>query len=157
MIETESRPGTATRVGTAYAYGEVAILVVFVILLASRNPYAIADYWVEASFLAACAAGSQAFRIRISAVDERMSIGIEAALLGIALPSSDMLTALLVWLVGLTVGAAIGRRDALLGARIGTRSIFAGIIYATTWQAITTRMDAPVIAVLAATAAYVLT
>ncbi|MCC6494650.1 MAG: bifunctional diguanylate cyclase/phosphodiesterase, partial [Propionibacteriaceae bacterium] len=42
-------------------------------------------------------------------------------------------------------------------ARIGTRSIFAGIIYATTWQAITTRMDAPVIAVLAATAAYVLT
>ncbi len=157
MIETESRPGTATRVGTAYAYGEVAILVVFVILLASRNPYAIADYWVEASILAACAAGSQAFRIRISAVDERMSIGIEAALLGIALPSSDMLTALLVWLVGLTVGAAIGRRDALLGARIGTRSIFAGIIYATTWQAISSRMDSPVIAVLAATAAYVLT
>lgn len=157
MIVTESRPGSAARIGRVYAYGEVAILVVFVVLLASRNPYAFADYWVEASFLAACAAGSQAFRIRISAVDERMSIGIEAALLGIALPSSDMLTALLVWLVGLTIGSAVGRRDALLGARIGARSIFAGIIYATTWQAISSRMDSPVLAVLAATAAYVLT
>ncbi len=141
-------------IDTAYAAGEAALLVVFVAICAVRGAATLREHVVELAFLALCAGGSQAFRIRVSAVDEKMTFGIASGILGLALPSVDMLTTVLVWTVGLTVGAAVVQRNVLGGARIGGRSVLLGLTYSTVLTSMAT-VGAPLWAAFAwAVASY---
>ncbi|MGV8908112.1 MAG: putative bifunctional diguanylate cyclase/phosphodiesterase [Propionicimonas sp.] len=121
----------ARRIGTYYEYGEIAVFVVFVVSCAIRGVATIEIHWVELGFLLLCAAGSQAFRIRVSAVDEKIAFGMAAGILGLALPTADMLTTVMVWAVGLAIGAVVLHRDLRTATRIGGRQVLVGLTYAT--------------------------
>ena len=125
------------KIDTYYQLGEIAIFVVFVVACAIRGSATIQTHWVESMFLFLCAAGSQAFRIRVSAVDEKISFGMAAGILGLALPSADMLTTVLVWVLGLAFGASVTHRDTVTAARIGGRQVLVGLTYAAVLGAIT--------------------
>ncbi len=143
------------KIDTYYRLGEIAIFIVFVVACAIRGASALQDHWVEAGFLFLCAAGSQAFRIRVSAVDDKISFGMAAAILGLALPSPDMLSTVLVWVLGLALGAAVTYRDAATGARIGGRQVLVGLAY-TSIINVTSSWGAPIgVGFFAATAAYI--
>ena len=102
-MAVRSNPPPMRKIGTCYQLGEIAILVVFVVSCAIRGAGSIQDHWADSAFLFICAAGSQAFRIRVSAVNDKISFGSAAAILGLTLPAVDLLTTVMVWVVGLAV------------------------------------------------------
>ncbi len=142
-------------IDTYYRLGEIAIFVVFVVACAVRAAPTLRDHWAEYSFLFLCAAGSQAFRIRVSAVDDKVAFGMAAAILGLALPSTDMLTTVLIWVLGLTLGAAVTYRDMATGARIGGRQVLVGLAYASIVN-VSSGWGAPLpVGIVVATVAYI--
>jgi len=143
------------KIDTYYRLGEIAIFVVFVVACAIRGAAAFQDHWVEAGFLFLCAAGSQAFRIRVSAVDETISFGMAAGILGLAIPSPDMLNTVLVWVLGLAFGAAFMYRDPMRAARIGGRQVLVGLAYATATNTLTGWGVPMAVNILVATAVYI--
>jgi len=143
------------KIDTYYRLGEIAIFVVFVVACAIRAAAAFQDHWVEAGFLFLCAAGSQAFRIRVSAVDETISFGMAAGILGLALPSPDMLNTVLVWVLGLAFGAAVMYRDLMRAARIGGRQVLVGLAYATATSTLNGWGVPMAVTILVATAVYI--
>lgn len=155
-------PASAARAGRSrsrtvddyYAIGEVALLVIFVVACGIRGVPTIQAHPVEVVFLGVCAASSQAFRIRVSAVDERIAFGISAGILGLTLPSADMLTVVAVWALGVAVGAAVVQRGVVAGARVGGRSVLLGLGYSSVLTWTTTLGAPPWVAFLVATAAY---
>ncbi len=142
------------RVDAYFRLAEIAILTVFVVSVALRGATLVESRWAEFAFIALGAACSQAFRIRLSAVDERFALGVGAGILGLALPAHDLLTTLLVWVLGLTAGATIAERDVVKGARIGGRHVLLGLAYSSV-LGVVSGWGAPVaVSVMAATAAY---
>jgi hypothetical protein len=154
MAVRSTTPPTRT-IGTYYQLGEIAIFVVFVISCALRGAASLENHWVEACILLLCAAGSQSFRIRISAVDEKIAFGMAAGILGLALPSVDMLTTVMVWVTGLAIGAVVLYRDLWMAAKIGGRQVLVGLIYASTTSLLTGWGAPPVVSIPAATVAYI--
>jgi diguanylate cyclase (GGDEF)-like protein len=116
-----------------YALAEIVLLVAFATWCGLRGIPVVEEHAAEMMFLAVCAASSQAFRIRVSAVDEKLTFGIGAGILGLALPSADLLTVVAVWAVGISVGSAVVLRDVVAGARFGGRSVLAGLAYGGVW------------------------
>lgn len=114
-----------------YAAAEISLLVLFALGCTVRGLATIEGHLVELAFLGVSAAASQSFRVRVSAVDERIAFGIGAGILGLALPSADMLTTVAVWAVGVAVGSTVVQRDVRAGARVGGRSVLLGLLYST--------------------------
>jgi len=154
-MAARSTTPSPSKIDTYYRLGEIAVFVIFVVACTIRGAASFQDHWAEAGFLFLCAAGSQAFRIRVSAVDETISFGMAAGILGLALPSPDMLSTVLVWVLGLAVGAAILHRDPATAARIGGRQVLVGLAYATVLITLA-KWGAPLaVGILTATATYI--
>ncbi len=143
------------KIDTYYRLGEITIFVVFVIACAVRAVPSFQEHWPENLFLFLCAAGSQAFRIRVSAVDDKIAFGLAAAILGLALPSPDILSTVLIWVLGLTLGAAITYRDLATAARIGGRQVLVGLGYVSITTVVIGWSGSLPAGILIATAAYI--
>ncbi|HEY3340269.1 MAG TPA: bifunctional diguanylate cyclase/phosphodiesterase [Propionicimonas sp.] len=154
-MAARSAPPPPWKIDTYYRFGEIAVFVVFVVACAIRGAAHFQDHWVEAGFLFLCAAGSQAFRIRVSAVDETISFGMAAGILGLALPSPDLLDTVLVWVLGLAFGAAVTYRDMPKAGAIGGRQVLIGMAYATTTSSLLGWGAPLAVSIFTATAVYI--
>jgi diguanylate cyclase (GGDEF)-like protein len=132
-IRSTLEPGSAARRGVDwyYQFVEISILVIFLVSCALRGATTIQANLVQSMLVCAAAAASQALRIRVSTLDERISFGTAGVVLGLALPSPDVLTTLVVWAAGVTAGAVVVHRDLVAGAREGGRTVVLGVIYST--------------------------
>jgi diguanylate cyclase (GGDEF)-like protein len=66
-----------------------------------------------------------------------------------------MLTAILVWVLGLTAGTAVVQRDAIAALRVGGRSVLLGLLYATILNAFAAWHVPMALGIIVATIAYI--
>lgn len=144
------------KAGRWYAVIEIVGFLVFIVAAISRHGVEILGWGLDGVVLAGTAAASAAFHIRISALDERLTFGLAASLLGLVQPVDAPVATVAVWAIGFTLGVAIYRRDPKEALRSGARSVAAAFSYLLLWQWLGDLGQDIVVQALVATAGYLL-